>query len=130
MDLDEMLATLSIARRPEPYTLVTVDEPVELGGGVAALLAEDEGTTVVVACTEAERRGWPVGFVAVWLTVEVHSALEAVGLTAAMSAALAERGIPCNVLAGHFHDHLLVPAERAQDAVDALESLREARSRS
>lgn len=130
MDLDEMLATLSIARRPEPYTLVTVDEPVELGGGVAALLAEDEGTTVVVTCTEAERRGWPVGFVAVWLTVEVHSALEAVGLTAAMSATLAERGIPCNVLAGHFHDHLLVPAERAQDAVDALESLREARSRS
>lgn len=128
-DLDEMLASLSIARRPDPYTVVTVNEPVELGGGVAAVLAEDEGSTVVVTCTEARRRGWPVGFVAAWLTVEVHSALEAVGLTATISAALAERGIPCNVLAGYFHDHLLVPADRADDAVDALASLRETGSR-
>ena len=125
MDLGTMLSSISIRRRPGRYTLVTVSDPVSPGDGVAAVIVEDEGTTVVAACDEAERRGWPVGFVAAWLTVEVHSALEAVGLTAAMSAVLADRGIPCNVLAGYFHDHLLVPEARADDAIAALESLRQ-----
>ena len=119
-----MLASISIRRRPGTYTVVSVAEPVTTGDGVEAVMTEDEGTTVVVTCEVAERRGWPIGFVAAWLTIEVHSALEAVGLTAAMSAVLADHGIPCNVLAGYFHDHLLVPAGRADDAVAALESLR------
>jgi hypothetical protein len=50
----------------------------------------------------------------------VHSSLEAVGLTAAFSARLAERNISCNVLAGYHHDHILVPVDRVQDAIDAL----------
>jgi len=50
----------------------------------------------------------------------VHSSLEAVGLTAAVSARLTSAGISCNVLAGFEHDHLLVPVERADDAVSAL----------
>ena len=32
-------------------------------------------------------------------------------------------GIPCNVLAGYFHDHLLVPVDRRDDAVRALLAL-------
>lgn len=103
--------------------MVHLAEPVTLGDGVWAVVGEPEGTTAVVAVEAAERRGWPVGFRAAWLTVAVHSSLEAVGLTAAMAAALAERGIPCNVLAGYFHDHLLVPLERADEAVVALEAL-------
>lgn len=125
MDLETMLSSITIRRRPGTYTVATVTDPVSVGDGVEAVIVEDEGTTVVVTCEEAERRGWPIGFVAAWLTVEVHSALEAVGLTAAMSAVLAAQGIPCNVLAGFFHDHLLVPADRADDAVAALESLRD-----
>ena len=103
--------------------MLTVDEDVVLGNGVEAIIRETEGTTVVVSVAEATRRGWPVDFVAAWLTIDVHSSLDAVGLTAAMSAVLTDRGIPCNVLAGYFHDHLLVPFERADEAVAALESL-------
>jgi len=54
----------------------------------------------------------------------VHSTLDAVGLTAAMSRVLTEHNIPCNVLAGYYHDHLLVPLELADQAIAALESLR------
>lgn len=122
-DLGRMLATMRIDRRDEPYTFVTLDRSVSLSDGVSAVLDEDEGVTAVVTIAEAERRGWPVGFRATWLTVSVHSALDSVGLTAALSRALAAQGIPCNVLAGYHHDHLLVPVERADDAVRALESL-------
>ena len=125
MDLETMLASIAIRRRPGTYTVATVSDPVTAGDGVEAVIVEDEATTVIATCDEAERRGWPVGFVAAWLTVEVHSALEAVGLTAAMAGVLTDHGIPCNVLAGYFHDHLLVPEERADDAIAALESLRE-----
>lgn len=125
MDLETMLSSITIRRRPGTYTVATVPGPVSAGDGVEAVIVEDEGTTVIATCEEAERRGWSVGFVAAWLTVEVHSALEAVGLTAAMSAVLADHGIPCNVLAGYFHDHLLVPEERADEAIAALQSLRE-----
>jgi hypothetical protein len=55
----------------------------------------------------------------------VHSDLAAVGLTAAVSAALAAEGIACNVIAGHLHDHLLVPVDRADDAVSILRGLSE-----
>jgi hypothetical protein len=90
---------------------------------VLALVTEAEGTTVVATVAEAERQGWPVGFRAAWLTISVHTSLEAVGLTAALAAALAAESIACNVLAGHLHDHLLVPTDRADDAVAAIERL-------
>lgn len=122
-DLAVMLASLRIERRDDPYTVVVAPEPVQLGGPVAALIDEGEGVTVVVTVAEAERRGWTVGFVASWLTVTVHSSLEAVGLTAVLSRVLADRGIACNVIAGYYHDHLLVPADRTDDALAALETL-------
>jgi hypothetical protein len=119
-----MLDGLTVSRRPGVFTVVTVDDAPPLGDGVEAVLTEAEGTTVVVTVEAAEAKGWPVEFVAAWLTLDVHSALEAVGLTAAFSAALAKDDIPCNVLAGYFHDHLLVPLDRVDDAVAALEALR------
>lgn len=123
-DLDQMLATLAVDRRPGVFTFVSgpaVLDDVE----VQAMIVEREGVTSVVAVEDARGLGLDVDFEAAWLTLRVHSALEAVGLTAAFSAALGEREIPCNVLAGTFHDHLLVPVDRVDDAVDALEALRE-----
>ena len=49
--------------------------------------------------------------------------LAAVGITAKVSGALAEAGIACNVLAGFHHDHLLVPVDRADEAVAAIVAL-------
>ena len=121
-DVEAMLATLTVTQRPDPYTFVTGDWPA-LVPGAAASLVEPEGTTLVVTVAAAEAAGAPVGFEAAWLTVDVHSALDAVGLTAALSGALAAAGIACNVLAGYHHDHLLVPWNRAADAVATLRSL-------
>ncbi len=122
-DLAKMLADLSVTVRPGRYTVVSVAEPVELGAGVEAIVSEDEGFTVVSTVEAAGQYGWDVGFEAAWLTLDVHSSLEAVGLTAAVATVLASSGISCNVLAGFYHDHILVPADRADEAIQCLEAL-------
>ncbi|MEM8708230.1 MAG: ACT domain-containing protein [Actinomycetota bacterium] len=126
-DLDEMLRTLTVSARPGRFTFVTVPggEAPPIGDGVEAVLRESEGDTVVATVERAAAEGWSHDFEAAWLTLDVHSALEAVGLTAAFSAALGAVEIPCNVLAAFHHDHLLVPADRVDEAVAALEALRD-----
>lgn len=122
-DLVKILASMQVQRRDEPVAVVSIDEPVSLGDGVEALIAEAEGTTAVVTLAEAKRRNWPVDFTAAWLTIDVHTALDGVGLTAALSTALADGGIACNILAGYFNDHLLVPIDQANDAIQIIEAL-------
>ena len=86
-------------------------------------VAEPEGLTLVLPRERADELGLPYDFVASWITLRVHSALDAVGLTAAFSAALTREGISANVVAGYFHDHLFVPEERRDDAMRALRLL-------
>jgi len=61
--------------------------------------------------------------VAAWLTLRVHSALSAVGLTAAVAGALTRIGVSCNVVAAFYHDHLFVAEADAERALAALEEL-------
>ena len=120
-DLAKMLATLAVQRRPGVYTYVAVNVPTPgLLAAADAMVVEGELTTLVVPIEAAARAGLPVTVEMAWLTLTVQSSLEAVGLTAAFSAALGKRDIPCNVLAGYHHDHILVPVERVDDAIDAL----------
>jgi hypothetical protein len=79
--------------------------------------------------TRAEAAGLSYSFVAAWITLTVHSSLEAVGLTAAVSQALAQAGISCNIVAALHHDHLFVPLKNAARATQVLEGMsRAARS--
>ena len=123
-DLAAILASLDVVRRPEPYTFVFARP--ELADRAAATIQETEGPTYIVTVADAEAAGVPVEFRAAWLTITVHTALEGVGLTAALSRALADAGIACNVLAGYHHDHLLVPYDRADAAEAVLAALRRA----
>jgi uncharacterized protein len=125
-DLSVLLASMEPAVRPGHFTVVTTASPEPPCAAVAeAMVREDEGVTYVLPLGEAERLGLPVDFVAAWIGLRVHSSLEAVGLTAAVAAALGAEGISCNVLAAYFHDHLLVPADRVDDALAALRRLAE-----
>jgi hypothetical protein len=121
-DLARMLASLDVEVRPGTFTFVTGDWPA-LRGAAHATIAEGEGLTLVVAVEDAIGAGAPVEFHAAWLTLTVWSSLDAIGLTAAVSSALAEAGIACNALAGYHHDHLLVPVERCDEAVRVLRRL-------
>lgn len=130
-DLASILDALTVSRRAGVFHVVTVAAAdargLEVGSGIEALIREPEaaGETVTVVCDgeSLERNGWSSAFDAAWLTIDVHTSMAAVGLTAAMSAALGDEQIPCNILAGFHHDHLLVPVADVRRAIDCLMSL-------
>ena len=118
-DLGRLLAGLAPSVRPVPYVVVETDDDVP----AVAVIVEDEPTTRVVEQTVADANSLAYSFVAAWITCTVESDLEAIGMTAAISRALADAGIACNVLAGSRHDHLLVPWDRRDDALAVLSAL-------
>ncbi len=120
-ELGDLLARLAPRRRPGEYVVVDATGAPDLPA--LATVVEDEGVTAVLTLADAIDAGLDYDFVAAWITLGVESRLDAVGLTAAVATALAERSISCNVIAGLRHDHLLVPAERAGEAMGVLEGL-------
>ena len=84
---------------------------------------ENEGTTAVFRKEYADNQGYTYSSVFYWITLSIHSALEAVGLTATFSNALAQHNISCNVVAGYYHDHIFVPKNQGAQAVNVLENL-------
>jgi hypothetical protein len=88
-----------------------------------ATFRENEGLTVVVDEERARLAGLSVLFRAAWITLTVHSDLQAVGLTAAVADALTRANISCNMIAAACHDHLFVPVESASAAIEALTAL-------
>ncbi|WAJ38690.1 ACT domain-containing protein [Pseudomonas sp. GOM7] len=88
-----------------------------------ASLREGEGLSLVLAREVADAHGLSYDYIAAWITLQVHSSLAAVGLTASFSAALAQAGVSCNVVAGFHHDHIFVPIERAERALSTLRAL-------
>lgn len=92
-------------------------------GAVKATFREEEGVTVLLQQGCAEERGLTYEGVFAGITLGVYSSLEAVGLTAAVTQALAERGIPANVIAAYHHDHVFVPLASRDAALQALAEL-------
>ncbi|MGZ0711603.1 ACT domain-containing protein (plasmid) [Coraliomargarita sp. W4R53] len=125
-DLDELVRSMQPTRRDGEFVFVGVAVPADVV--VEASVHEDEGHSAVISRADADRLGLHYDFVAVWITLRVHSALDAVGLTAVVSTALTDAGVSCNVIAGLRHDHLLVPAESADTALDALRQLTAAKN--
>ncbi|WP_242084737.1 ACT domain-containing protein [Aestuariivivens sediminis] len=86
-------------------------------------IKEPEGTTVILKKDLADQLGLSYDYEASWITLCVHASLEAVGLTALFSNALAEHKISCNVIAGYYHDHLFLPKNDADKAMQVLRDL-------
>jgi uncharacterized protein len=84
---------------------------------------EDESITLIISKENADRLNLSYSFVSAWITLLVHSSLEAVGLTAAFSNALAKEGISCNVIAAYYHDHIFVNKKDAGKAMKVLEGI-------
>lgn len=122
-DLGRLLATMDPVRQPGRFAVVTFPDPSDAAAACSsATILEPEGWTYVVPVADAEAHAWPHDGAFAWITLQVHSSLQAVGLTAAVATALAAQGISANVIAAYHHDHLLIPVDRAADALSALQA--------
>lgn len=120
--LTVLLRTLAPERQPGDYVYASLPT-LRADLDPALAFREQEGWTLVLRREVAEASAIDYTFPCAWLTLRVHSSLQAVGLTAAVADALADAGIACNAVAAYYHDHLFVPLDRADEAIELLRRL-------
>lgn len=121
--LPAMLSSLSPELLAGEYAFCTLPEshPVDYPAlSPLASFREREGLTLVLDVSTADAAGLAYEAIFRCISLGLHSSLDAVGLTAAVSGRLAEQGISANVIAAFHHDHIFVPANRAEDALAVL----------
>ena len=117
-DLQRLLAGLAPELAARPRTIRSQAADASVPAATIMLFREDEGVTTIVEVDEStDEAQWAQ------ITLRIHSSLEAVGMMAAIAAALAARDIPCNAVSAYYHDHLFVPWPRRDDAIAALQAL-------
>lgn len=125
-DLSTLLRSLDTKMHDGVYVFLTLP-PNDIPTGLKPrmMFEEEEGTTLILLKSEAERANLNYYFPCRMITLSVHSSLEAVGFIARVSAALTSAGIGTNPVAGFYHDHLFIQEDRADDAVEVLKRLRD-----
>ena len=125
-NLSKLLETMSPVLMAGEFVFITM--PNARYGDHAELqpiasFNESEGLALVVPKQRADDNSIAYDAVFSAITLQVHSSLEAVGLTAAFSSVLAENNISANVIAGFYHDHIFVTQDSADKAMQAIVSL-------
>jgi uncharacterized protein len=125
-NLAQLLRTMRPALNEGAYVFCTLEDVSHIAQHEMVMcFKEAEGCTLILEKSIADQYTLPYSYVAAWITLTVHSSLEAVGLTAAFAQALAQEKISCNVVAGFYHDHIFVDQRDADKALRALEQLSE-----
>lgn len=120
-NLKKILQRMQPERNAGEYVFCVLDSSMQLAEVTPlGFFCEKEGVTVILPRADADQAGLSYAGTFAWLTLTVHSSLEAVGLTAAVARALTEADISCNVVAAFYHDHLFVPVADAERALAAL----------
>ena len=123
-DAAGMIAGMSPVLYDQRYCFCTLTEDLpEAMPLVLASFREEEGLSLILSLDDAERFGLATDTVMRRITLNVYSALEGVGLTAAVATALAQNGIACNMVAAFHHDHAFVPDALAEQALTVLRQL-------
>ena len=125
-DLDTLMRNLEPRTLPDTYVFCSVED-ANYGAlshtSPLASFAEPEGLTLVLTRESADQEGLAYQGTFRCISLQVHSSLEAVGLTAAVTSELAAHDISANVIAGYHHDHIFVPSRHADLALSLLKAM-------
>jgi len=124
-----MIAGMAPMRDPETWFFCTTNDKVlaaKAAPHALTVFAEEEGQSLILPEVAARDLGFELEMPMTRITLSVHSALDGVGLTAAVASALARAHIPCNIVAAYHHDHAFVPSELTDQAMDVLIKLAQA----
>jgi hypothetical protein len=129
-DLAVLLRSTQPVLHPDVFVFATLTDGETLPASINPIMTfrEAEGVTLILQKTEARAANISGTFASRMITLQVHSSLSAVGFLAAIATRLAEAGLAVNPVSAYFHDHLFVPAERAEEALAILQSLASERS--
>ena len=124
-NLERLITEMSPRLNPKDYVFITLPGVYGDHAHLKPLSAfrEKEGLTLIIEKEKAAKNRIEYDDTYKMITLEVHSSLNAVGLTAAVSGKLTEKGISANVVAAYFHDHIFVHSSLADIAMEALEEL-------
>ncbi|ESZ05322.1 MULTISPECIES: ACT domain-containing protein [unclassified Mesorhizobium] len=124
-DLKKLLAAMTPELLPDVYVFATLTPGISRQAGLDPVMVfrEREGVTLIVTEDAARAAGLTASFRCRMITLNVHSSLEAVGFLAAITARLAAAGMGVNPVSAFYHDHLFVPAERVEEAMELLRQL-------
>ena len=123
-DLKTLLSSLTAFLADETYVFVTLP-PADVPQNLTPRMRfeEAEGTTLILLKDQAEAHALPWHFPCRMITLNVHSALDAVGFIAHIATQLAAANMGVNPVAGFYHDHLFVPEGREGDALEILKQI-------
>lgn len=123
-DIHILLKNMTPILNEGEYVFCTINDLGKLNqDNIIGLFREAQGITVILNKRIADELNLKYNYIAAWITLTIHSSLDAVGLTAAFSKALAEASISCNVVAAYYHDHIFVSQRDADKAMKMLKQL-------
>jgi len=123
-NLEELLKNLEPKLNNGEYVYTKVSDFSKINSeDILMLFKEKEAITLILKREIADKLNLSYEYICSWITLAIHSSLEAVGLTAAFSKALGEANISCNVVAGYYHDHIFVDIKDSNRAMNVLKNL-------
>lgn len=128
-NLEKLIANMEPVANKGDYVFASISSTSSIPREITICeVKEKEGITVVVSKEDADSLGLSYDYIVAWITLNIHSSLAAIGLTAAFSTALGNNGISCNVIAGYYHDHIFVDKNDKTKAMQVLQAMSKSQS--
>lgn len=124
-NLQEVLSSMQVSCDGIEYGFAnTLDGSQISVDEVLGTFKEGEGLTVIADTKFLNSQNLAYEGPFAKLSIEVHTSLDLVGLTAVLATKLADQGVSANVVAAYYHDHVFVQYGDRNTAIEALASLK------